>query len=40
LPQRPDLDILDIIKAFDLETLDAYLARSTKVQDASRKTDA
>jgi beta-ureidopropionase len=40
LPQRPDLDILDIIKAFELETLEAYLARSTKVQDAARKTDA
>ena len=36
LPQRPDLDILDIIKAFELETLDAYLARSAKVQGAAR----
>lgn len=37
LPQRPDLDILDIIKKFELEQLEAYFARSTKVQDAARQ---
>lgn len=36
VPRKPGLDILDIIKAFELETLEAYLARSTKVQDAAR----
>ncbi len=36
-PQRADLDILDIIKAFQLERLEDYLARSAKVQDAARE---
>ncbi len=36
LPRKPDLDILDIIKAFELESLEAYLARSAKVQDNAR----
>ncbi|MDZ4859786.1 MAG: carbon-nitrogen hydrolase family protein [Candidatus Hydrogenedentes bacterium] len=36
LPQRLELDILDIIKKYELETLDAYIARSTSVQDKNR----
>lgn len=35
-PQRPDLDIADIIKRFALERLEDYFARSAKVQDAAR----
>ena len=36
LPQRPDLDIVEIIKQYGLEPLDVYLARSTTVQNEHR----
>lgn len=36
LPQKPHIDILDIIRKYELETLDEYLARSTKVQEEHR----
>lgn len=36
LPQRPGLDILDIIKDFGLERLEQYLLRSAQVQDKAR----
>lgn len=35
-PQRPDLDILDIIRKFELERLEDYLARSTVEQQRAR----
>jgi len=36
LPQRDDVDIVDIIEKYKLETLEAYLARSTQTQIAAR----
>jgi len=36
LPQRDDVDIVDIIKKYELESLEAYLARSTQTQIAAR----
>jgi predicted amidohydrolase len=36
VPRRPDLDILDIIRKFELERLEDYLARSAAVQDGAR----
>lgn len=35
-PQQEDLDILDILRDFDLEPLESYLARSTLAQEAGR----
>jgi beta-ureidopropionase len=39
-PQRPDLDILDIIKQFELEPVETYFARSTQWQDQQRPKQA
>jgi hypothetical protein len=36
IPRRDDLDVLDIIRRFDLESLDSYLARSERFQDEHR----
>ena len=36
LPQREDLDILDIIHRFELEPLEDYFKRSARVQDDAR----
>jgi predicted amidohydrolase len=36
LPERDDISVPDIIKKFELETLEDYLARSTRMQNTAR----
>lgn len=36
VPRKDDIDIVDIIKKYELETLEDYLARSTRVQEEAR----